>query len=192
MLELDQSITLYLNGLYSDQMDLFFYYLSWRNTWILPALLLVFFMWRQKGWRKTLIFLLFVAVMALAADQICNIFKYGVKRFRPCWDEEISYMVHIVNGDRGGKYGFFSAHAATFFGLAYMTSRFFRNNWYTIAVYLIAAIVAYSRIYLGRHYVGDVLVGAIEGTLVAWAAMHFHNKFSDKLTKKHKRSNKNN
>ena len=124
-----------------------------------------------------MIFLLFLAVAVLAADQICNVVKHSVQRFRPCWDERFMDFVHIVNNDRGGKYGFFSAHAATFFAIAFLTMKYFQNRKFTVLIYSVAVLVSYSRIYLGRHYLGDIICGAVEGTLIAWCAYYFYQKF---------------
>ena len=170
MESLDQDITLYLNSMYSDGFDTFFWYVSLKYTWFVMGALLITFLFVRRRPKEALWFLLAVVVMIVCADQLCNLCKHTVQRFRPCWDEEIKDLVHIVNDDRGGKYGFFSAHAAVFFGLAYMTSRFFRNKYFTATIYVIAVMVAYSRIYLGRHYLGDVLVGAVVGTLFAMLA----------------------
>lgn len=170
MESLDQDITLYLNSMYSDGFDTFFWYVSLKYTWFVMGALLITFLFVKRRPKEALWFLLAVVVMIVCADQLCNLCKHTVQRFRPCWDEEIKDLVHIVNDDRGGKYGFFSAHSAVFFGLAYMTSRFFRNKYFTATIYVIAVMVAYSRIYLGRHYLGDVLVGAVVGTLFAMLA----------------------
>ena len=170
MESLDQDITLYLNSMYSDEFDTFFWYVSLKYTWFVMGALLITFLFVRRRPKEALWFLLAVVVMIVCADQLCNLCKHTVQRFRPCWDEEIKDLVHIVNDDRGGKYGFFSAHSAVFFGLAYMTSRFFRNKYFTATIYVIAVMVAYSRIYLGRHYLGDVLVGAVVGTLFAMLA----------------------
>ncbi len=170
MLELDQDITLFLNGMNSDGFDTFFWYVSLKYTWFVLGVLLIAYLFVKNKPQEAVWFLLFVVVMILSSDQICNLCKHAVQRFRPCWDEGIMDQVHIVNNDRGGKYGFFSAHAAVFFGLAYMTSKFFHNKYFTITIYTIALMVSYSRIYLGRHFLGDVLVGAVAGTLVAMLA----------------------
>ena len=170
MESLDQDITLYLNSMYSDGFDTFFWYVSLKYTWFIMGALLITFLFVKRKPKEALWFLLAVVLMIICADQLCNLCKHTVQRFRPCWDEEIKDLVHIVNDDRGGKYGFFSAHSAVFFGLAYMTSRFFRNKYFTATIYVIAVMVAYSRIYLGRHYLGDVLVGAVVGTLFAMLA----------------------
>ncbi len=190
---MDQELTLSINEWHNESWDMIMWHVSHGFTWVAGALMLLYLILKTKpNYKEAVIFLLFVAVMILCADQLCNLFKYGVQRFRPCWETADNYKeyIHIVNGDRGGKYGFFSAHAAIFFGLAFMSSRLFKNKAYTIAIYLTAAIVSYSRIYLGRHYLGDVLVGAAAGTLVAWAVWYFYGKFRDKLMKTHKRNKK--
>ncbi len=182
-MELDQDITLFLNSFYSDGMDVFFWYVSLKWTWfVLGGMLLAYLFIKHKP-REAFAFLLFVVLMVLVSDQLCNLCKYTVQRLRPCWNEDIWDQVHVVNDDRGGKYGFFSAHAAVFFGLAYMSSRFFSNKFYTATIYVIAVMVSYSRIYLGRHYLGDVLVGAIVGTAVAMGAWWWFNRFKTRIQK---------
>lgn len=188
IVRLDQEITLAMNECHNEFWDQTMWHVSHGFTWVAGTLMMLYLVLKTKPkYKEAVIFLLFVAVMILCADQLCNLFKHTVQRFRPCWDPYISHLVHIVNDDRGGKYGFFSAHAAIFFGLAFMSSRLFQNKAYTIGIYLTAAIVSYSRIYLGRHYLGDVLAGAAAGTLVAWGAWYFYQKFRDKLMKTHKR-----
>lgn len=188
---LDQSLTLAINDCHNDTWDQIMWHVSHGFTWVVGALMLLYLILKTKpNYKEAVIFLLFVAVMILCTDQICNIFKHTVQRFRPCWEEAYYYKdwIHIVNGDRGGKYGFFSSHAAIFFGLAFMSSRLFKNKAYTTAIYLTAVIISYSRIYLGRHYLGDVLVGALAGTLVAWGTWYFYERFRNKLMRKHKRN----
>lgn len=183
----DKAATLFINSVNSPWFDTFFYLVSSKYTWFCVGVGLLFFLFKKAkpNYRTAIIFLLFLAVAILCADQLCNLVKHTAQRFRPCWDESIMDSVHIVNNDRGGKYGFFSAHAATFFALAFMTAQYFKNKYYTIGVYFIALLVSYSRIYLGRHFLGDIFVGAIEGTLIAWGVMWFYHKFLTKYNAKH-------
>ena len=183
----DKAATLFINSVNSPGFDTFFYLVSSKYTWFCVGVGLLFFLFKKAkpNYRTAIIFLLFLAVAILCADQLCNLVKHTAQRFRPCWDESIMDSVHIVNNDRGGKYGFFSAHAATFFALAFMTAQYFKNKYYTIGVYFIALLVSYSRIYLGRHFLGDIFVGAIEGTLIAWGVMWFYHKFLTKYIAKH-------
>jgi undecaprenyl-diphosphatase len=92
----------------------------------------------------------------------------------PQIEPEIEQLVHSVNDYKGGQYGFFSAHASTNFAIAIFLIFLFRGRYrWMIPVLLVwASIMAYSRIYLGVHYPGDILagliVGGILGCLFAW------------------------
>ena len=183
ILDFDRDVTLAINGLNSESFDQFFYYVSYKYVWFAIGALLIFWIFKaaKPQYKKAYIFLIFMVLGILIADQVCNIFKYSVQRFRPCWDEEIMDFVHIVNGDRGGKYGFFSAHAATFFCIAFMTAKYFKQKYFTMLIYFVAVLVSYSRIYLGRHYLGDIVCGAVEGSLIAWGVNYFYQRFLNKF-----------
>ena len=73
------------------------------------------------------------------------------------------YQIDIVNGYRGGIYGFTSSHAANTFGLAIFLSLVIKNWSLSIFLFIWAAINAYSRMYLGVHYPGDILFGTLTG-----------------------------
>lgn len=167
---LDQQITLKINSWNSPAGDLIWEFFSKIPVWIpLYALIIAFLIWRL-GWKKGLI----VVAAALATfgfcDQFSNIIKNIVCRVRPLNDE---FM--LANGlnvlEHGGGYSFFSAHAANVFGLA--TSTFTglradkRRKYYDYAafMYIWAALVSISRVFVGRHYFGDVLTGVAIGIL---------------------------
>ena len=76
--------------------------------------------------------------------------------------------VHIVNGYRGGMYGFVSSHAANFFAIATLVSFIMRHRLVVIALYGWGLAQCYSRMYLGVHYPGDILGGIIVGVLAGW------------------------
>lgn len=88
-------------------------------------------------------------------------------RLRPCHNPEIASLVHLVDGC-GGQYGFLSSHATNSFALAWFTGLLYKRHYkYTLSLMLIwAALVSYSRIYVGVHYLGDILCGAILGSTV--------------------------
>lgn len=164
--DIDQRWLLYLNGLHSDFFDRFMYTVSGKYEWIpLYAVLLGFIIWKFR-W-KTLWILLGIVVLITLSDQLANLLKDGVKRFRPCKDPEIGHLVHLVNDYCRSSYGFVSGHAANSFALATFFSLLFHNRWVTAGMFFWASLVSYSRIYLGVHYPGDVLCGAILGVLLA-------------------------
>jgi undecaprenyl-diphosphatase len=78
-------------------------------------------------------------------------------------------MVDLVMGHRGGKYGFISSHAANAAGLATFTALIFRNKLFTSMMIVFALLTGYSRIYLGLHFLSDVVVGTLVGILSGYA-----------------------
>ena len=110
-----------------------------------------------------------VSLLIVVTDQFSSSFcKPFFHRFRPTHDPDIMYMVDMVNGYRGGWYGFFSSHASNTFGLALFLSLLFRNWRSTLVLLCWASLSSYSRIYLGVHYPGDILCGALLGAVGAW------------------------
>lgn len=131
----------------------------------------------------------FVVIVIILADQISvNLFKEVFLRLRPCHNPEIKDLVHTINGACGGKYGFVSSHASNTFALAVFVGSVFKKQveWMLFTMFLWAAIVSYSRIYVGVHYPGDVLVGALLGSLIGfliWITLRYvNNYFNLKLT----------
>ena len=108
-----------------------------------------------------------LAIVVALADQISSGFcKPFFARFRPTQDPILMYMTDIVNGYRGGRYGFISSHAANTFAVAVFISLIVKNVSLGRTLFLWAALNAYSRIYLGVHYPGDILFGTLVGISV--------------------------
>jgi len=76
------------------------------------------------------------------------------------------YQIDIVNGYRGGIYGFTSSHAANTFGVAVFLSLVIRSWSLSTILFIWAVLNAYSRIYLGVHYPGDIFFGTLTGVIV--------------------------
>ena len=81
--------------------------------------------------------------------------------------QPVAAFVHIVNNYRGGNYGFPSCHAANSFCLAVYLSLCFRGKRAAVLLFTWAALVSYSRVYLGVHYPGDVIGGMFVGSVYA-------------------------
>ena len=114
--------------------------------------------------------LIAIALMITCTDQLANFFKYGIGRFRPCHDEEISGVMRLVKSYCGGKYGYFSAHAASSFALASFFTVLLKSKLKVLVLFLLlwALLVSYSRIYIGVHFPLDVLTGLTIGCFLGW------------------------
>ncbi len=169
MLELDKTLTLMLNGSNSLLVDGIAWTATQTATWLPLAVVLLYVIIRNNEiggvWRMVL----GIALSILVADQVASsVFKPLVARFRPANDPAIMYLVDVVRGYRGGMYGFFSSHAANTFAVATFVSFAVRSRSLSAALYSWALLNCWSRVYLGVHYVGDLLVGALWGTLVGY------------------------
>lgn len=165
----DTSVFLALNGWHSTFWDYFMTMYSGRLVWIPFYAAFLYVMLRNFPVKAILTCLLVVALIVTLCDQTASgLLKPMVQRLRPSnLDNPISPMVHIVNGYRSGAYGFPSSHSANAWGVAFYAMFLARRTRLTLFLLLWAFLMGYSRIYLGVHYVGDVLVGTLIGFLVA-------------------------
>ena len=170
----DQDLTLKINSWNSSISDPFWEFMSDIPVWI-PMYLLIglYIIWRL-GWKKGLIVVAGALLTFGFCDQFSNIIKEAVARLRPLNDEYmIANGLHIL--EKGGKYGFFSAHSANAFGLATSTliglriDKRLKYRGYAAWMYSWATLVAVSRIFVGKHYLGDCLVGIIVGAAAGLA-----------------------
>jgi undecaprenyl-diphosphatase len=165
--ELDWDATVTLNDWGGDAVDLFFNIMTHKLYAIPFYLVLLYFFQKKLGWKNTAIALVTIAILITVSDQLANLFKDGFERLRPFREPALEGVISKV-GSSGGTYGFYSAHASSAIGLATFVSILLWNThrWLCVITIIWAIIVAYSRIYLGLHYLGDVLMGALMGILL--------------------------
>lgn len=160
----DQSLLLKLNGSDSLFWDGFMWVATSTMTWIPVAVALLYVIFKNKKIKEALLLMVLLALVVALADQIASGFcKPFFARFRPTRDPELMFLTDIVNGYRGGKYGFISSHAANTFAVAVFLSLIIRNKSLAFVLFVWAILNAYSRIYLGVHYPGDILFGTLVG-----------------------------
>lgn len=170
----DQDLTLTINSWHSPVTDPIWEFFSNIPVWIpMYALIIAFIIWRL-GWKKGLIVTAGALLTFGLCDQFSNIIKDAVERLRPLNDEYmLSNGLHVL--EKGGKYGFFSAHSANAFGLATSTllglrlDKRLKYRGYAAWMYSWAFLVAVSRVFVGKHYLGDIIVGAIVGAAAGFA-----------------------
>ena len=166
---LDERITLAINSLHFETGDHFWQFFSSAEVWFPLYAAVLFVMVRRLGWKKGLMAVLAMVLTVLACDQFADLVKNSVRRLRPCYNSDmVTAGLHMLEA-RGGYYGFFSGHAANAFGFAAASSICFdadKNHRYDVYqwfIFIWAALVGLSRIFAGKHYFGDVLVGALVG-----------------------------
>lgn len=167
---IDQAILLFANGHRSGVADVLMWWISNRWIWIPFYVFLAGMLYKKTGWKRTVMALLTIALLITVTDQTCATFiRPYVQRLRPSNpDNPLSAMIVILNGYRGGGYGFPSCHAANCAALAVFLSMQFRSAKWTAGLALWAFVVSWSRMYLGVHYPTDLLVGATIGGGYAW------------------------
>ena len=143
ILPLERDLFLLLNGSESPFLDDWMWTVSGRFVWI-PLFLVILFLFFYKTPRKqALLVSLFIILVFVASDQFSSgLCKPFFERYRPTHHPDFKELVDIVNGYRGGRYGFISGHATNSFGLAVFLSLLFRNRAVTLTTLSWAALTA--------------------------------------------------
>ena len=163
------------NAVWLDPVMLFF---SSYTAWGIVAFLILLYVLytKSKEWRWSVSFFMF---MAVASTNLFNqLVKVAVARPRPIHEKVFTDIIHAIE-HFDASYSFFSAHSSSSFALAVFASLAVRKKWFTIAVVFWAFVVGYSRIYVGKHYPVDVVVGILFGTLMAivwWKLYAYYKK----------------
>ena len=168
---IDRELTLSINSLHTPATDVFWQFMSGRPaTFAIFAVVIFFLIWRL-GWKKGLIVIASCLLCVAACDQFANLIKATAHRLRPVNDPQMLIAGLHVLEEPGNLYGFFSAHAANVLGVAVCSIIGFSNDksrshrGYGIFIVCWAVLVGISRIFVGKHFLGDVLVGFAVGIL---------------------------
>lgn len=177
MYTFDYPLFLWLNFDGGAVMDRAMLLASTPAVWSWLYLLILYIVWRNKGWRGVLFFLVAAALAVVLGDMISGMFKHtGLlknlwasfpARLRPMYTPELEGMVHVIK--EGGRYGTVSGHAATMTAMTVLAISAVGRKWFTWLMLAVLVIVCYSRIYLAYHFPVDIGLGIVTG-LVAGAA----------------------
>ena len=176
LIQFDKQLLLWFNGSESLFLDSLITTLTNAKTWI-PLYLSLFYVVVKSNQTVRDVFLILAAAglcVLLAGTIDDTIVKPTVARWRPGHDPQIGMLVDTVNGYRGGNYGFFSAHASNTFSIFF--SLLMRQRLFTLFMVCWSLINCYTRLYLGVHYPGDILVGLSWGAIVGTSVYYLYRR----------------
>lgn len=182
IIRLDKELFIFLNTLGTASWDGFWTFLSERTYWIPFYLLLLWLLYKNFGPKKTFLILALTLLMVLATDQLTGLIKGWTQRPRPCFTPEFEGIMRGVGCERRGRFGFTSAHASNHFGIALFLGLVFRTKikWMIWLLLIWAAMISYSRIYLGVHFPLDVFCGGLIGLTLGSLFYLIYRKISGK------------
>ncbi len=186
----DTALFLFLNSKHNAFFDVVMFWMTKGWFWIPVYILLLYFIIKHYKFQTLYIILGYALLVALTDQASVQIFKNTFHRLRPSHEPLLDGLVHNVNGYLGGKYGFVSSHASNFFGITIFTILLLRKKVKFLPALLIiwAFLICYTRIYLGVHYPGDILCGAILGIIIGFGVYKLYTFLSTKfLLKKEKK-----
>ena len=172
-----------LNGSDSPFLDRFMWLYSGKAVWLPLAFFILVVLLYKKKWRESILILLAIVLVITLCDQFAShVCKPIFTRFRPTHHPDFMDQVKTVFDYRGGRYGFISSHAANAFDFATFMSLLFRYRLFTWTIFLWAALTAYTRIYLGVHFISDIVPGAIAGVFFGWLVYWLYVKVRPVVT----------
>jgi len=184
LIDLDKKLLLFINGLHHPFLDPVMFYTTKTFFW-LPLYLFLIFLIFKKYKHNAWFILLGAALTVVLADQLTtSLMKPFFARLRPSQEPSLQGLVHLVNDYKGGLYGFASSHAANTFGTATFVWLVLRPFYRRIGwIFVWAAVMTYTRLYLGVHYPGDIVVGAALGLVCGWVGYQASQWLIDRFGK---------
>lgn len=175
--QIDTALFLFLNGHHNSFFDSFFYFITNRFA-LIPFYLILLFLVAKTFKTNTWKILFAAALLILCSDQLSVLIKNSFERYRPCHNLHIQSLVHLVNNQCGGLYGFVSSHATNSIAISVFLFFLLKNKYSKIGYVLFAytLLVSYSRIYLGMHYPLDMAGGWLVGGVLGCACYLFVRK----------------
>lgn len=165
LIQYDKELFLFLNNLGTNTWDGFWMFYTTKFYWIPLYAILLYLIFKTSSRKGFLLTILIVALMVSFTDQVTNLFKDGFERLRPCYTDDIKNLMRLVKDGCGGKFGYFSGHASNSMSIAVFAGLLLKSSYkYLVFVLLFwAALMAYSRVYIGVHFPLDIISGMVFG-----------------------------
>ncbi len=185
--QIDRQVVLSVNGLHTPFLDQVMWLISSRLIWIPFYIFLLILVYRSKKTVPTILFLVSILLLVVVSDYLSvHAFKEVFQRYRPSHNLLLIDKLHfykLSNGQfyKGGQYGFISSHAANFAAITTFFILYMREVKVKWMFFIPMILVGFSRIYLGVHYLSDILVGYLYGGILAYI---FFKLVFYKLTRK--------
>ena len=185
LLDLDTELFVYLNGLGTERWDWLWLIITNKLTFIPLYAILLFFIYKTYGWKKTIVIVVFIAGLITFTDQMTNVVKRSVLRFRPCACDEIMDYIRFIAERCSTNRSFFSGHASNTMAAAIFGGLMLRSysKYMIYGLVLWSMIVAYSRIYVGVHFPVDITCGMAFGALTGLLFYKLYQKFGQRIVK---------
>lgn len=175
LLHYERDAFFFLNGSESVYLDHFMWLFSGKIVWYPLAFFILFVLCYKKNWKEVVFVLLGIVLVITLCDQFASqLCKPFFARFRPTSHPDFMNEVETVFGYRSGKYGFISSHAANAFGFATFTALLFRQKLYGFTIFAWSVMTAYTRVYLGVHFISDIVVGALAGVFFGYLTYYLY------------------
>jgi len=178
--QLDRTIFVFLNGLGSETFDPLWENITRFYSWI-PIFSIIFYLtFKRLGWRHALLVIGMITLLLLITDQTTNLIKNSFQRLRPGNNPEIADLIRAVQKRK--SFSFISGHASNSMAVAFFLYRVLHPYIkYMGFFFLWPLIFAYSRIYLGLHYPGDILMGYLYGIFTGWLVLKLYIYLRDRF-----------